>query len=176
MEKDRQLVTEAKQLTDWLDENDILMNLSESDIALLMNYMEGHGYQIGIGTNGLIKINLSSGTDQEEAFTIDDMIDSVCEWNYEMLQHAKENLKNAVGMGEYLQRKEYYNGLRSDEKALDRMFEQTCYGKEIYSLAEQLAEETIQHLQKTRNLDKVAVVVSDTIKGYEMDQVIGKVR
>lgn len=98
MEKDRQLVTEAKQLTDWLDENDILMNLSESDITLLMNYMEGHGYQIGIGTNGLIKINLSSGTDQEEAFTIDDMIDSVCEWNYEMLQHAKENLKNAVGI------------------------------------------------------------------------------
>lgn len=176
MEKDRQLVTEAKQLTDWLDENDILMNLSESDIILLMNYMEGHGYQIGIGTDGLIKINLSSGTYQDEAITIDDMIDSVCEWNYEMLQYAKENLKNAVGMTEYLQRKEYYNGLRSDEKALDRMFEQTCYGKEIYSLAEQLAEETIQHLQKTGNLDKVAMVVSDAIKGYEMDQEKGKVR
>lgn len=136
MEKDRQLVTEAKQLTDWLDENDILMNLSESDITLLMNYMEGHGYQIGIGTNGLSKFNLGSGTYQDEAITIDDIIDSVCEWNYEMLQYAKENLKNAVGMTEYLQRKEYYNGLRSDEKALDRMFEQTCYGKEIYSLAE----------------------------------------
>jgi len=176
MEKERQLITEAKQLTDWLDENDILMNLSESDVKLLMNYMEGHGYQLGLSTNGLVKFNLSSGTDQEEAITIDDMIDSVCEWNYEMLQHAKENLKNAVGMSEYLQRKEYYNGLRSDEKVLDRMFEQTRYGKEIYNLAEKLAEETIQHLQETGNLDKVAMVVSDAIKGYEMEQIKGKVR
>ena len=79
-------------------------------------------------------------------------------------------------MSEYLQRKEYYNDLRLDEKVLDRMFEQTCYGKEIYSLAEHLAEETIRHLQKTGNLDKVAMVVSDAIKGYEMDQVKGKVR
>ena len=47
---------------------------------------------------------------------------------------------------------------------------------EIYNLAEKLAVETIQHLQETGNLDKVAMVVYDAIKGYEMEQIKGKVR
>ena len=167
MEKDRQLIAEAKQLMNWLDENDILMNLSECDATLLINYMEGHGYQLGLGSDGLIRIDNGSGMDKEEPIAIDDVIDTVCEWNYEMIQFAKENLENAVGMREHLQKQEYYNGLRRDEKILDKMFEQTRYGKEIYDLAAKLAEETIRQLQKTRNLDKAALVVSDSLKDYD---------
>lgn len=165
-----QLITEARKLIDWLDENDILMNLSESDVALLMNYMEGHGYRIGLREDGLIKYEMNAGAEQVATITIDDVIDMVCEWNYEMLQIATENLKNSVGMSEYLQRKEYYNALRTDEKELDRMFDQTCYGRQIYSLTEKLAEEVVQHLQKTGNLDQAALVVSDAIKNYPMEQ------
>jgi hypothetical protein len=176
MENSRQLITDAKQLIDWLDENDILMNLAESDVTLLMNYMEGHGFQIGLCEDGLVKCNINDVADQFDMTSIDDMIDTVCEWNYEMLQIAKENLKNSVGMSDYLHRKEYYNGLRSDEKALDQMFEQTCYGKEIYSLAEKLAGEAIEHLQRTGKLDQATLVVSDAIRGYPMEQEKGKVR
>ena len=167
MEKARKLIVEAKQLKDWLDENDILMNLSESDAMLLINYMEGHGYQLGLGTDGLIRNDNSSGVDKEEPIAIDDVIDTVCEWNYEMIQFAKEILKNTVEMREHLQKQEYYNGLRADEKFLNKMFEQTRYGKEIYDLAARLAEETILHLQKTGNLDKAALVVSDVLKDYD---------
>jgi hypothetical protein len=170
MEKEMKLIAEAKQLIDWLDENDILMNLSESDAILLINYMEGHGYQLGLSSDGLIRIDNSSGVNQEETISIDDIIDTACEWNYEMIQNAKENLENAVGMIDYLPKQEYYNGLRADEKTLDKMFEQTCYGKEIYDLAARLAEETIRHLQKTGNLDKAALVVSDAFKDYELGQ------
>jgi len=167
MEKDRQLITQGKQIMDWLDENDILMNLSERDVTLLINYMEGHGYQLGLGSDGLIRIDNSSGVDQEEPISIDDIIDTVCEWNYEMIQFAKENLMNTVEMREHLQKQEYYNGLREDEKLLNKMFEQTHYGEEIYDLAAKLAEETIRELQKTGSLDKASLVVSDAFIDYD---------
>jgi len=167
MEKDRQLITQGKQIMDWLDENDILMNLSEYGVTLLINYMEGHGYQLGIGSDGLIRIDNSSGVDQEDPISIDDIIDTVCEWNYEMIQFAKENLENTVEMREHLQKQECYNGLRKDEKLLNKMFEQTHYGEEIYDLAAKLAEETIRQLQKTGNLDKASLVVSDAFIDYD---------
>ncbi len=176
LENDRKLITEARQLIDWLDVNDILMNLSEKDITLLMNYMEGHGYQLGINSERLFKISKDSLADQAVAISIDDIIDSVCDWNYEMIQHAKENLEHATGMGEYLQAQEYYNGVRVDEGILDKMFDQTYYGKEIIRLAERLAGEAIQQLQKTGNIDKVSMTVADTIKDYGTEQEKGKVR
>lgn len=48
------IFTKAEELIEWLDENDILMNLTDKEAGLLLSYMEGHGYSL------LLKITYES--------------------------------------------------------------------------------------------------------------------
>ena len=59
MGKEVKLFTEPDELLRWLDENDILMNLSKEDGQILLNYMEGHDYAIGIREDHMIRKDLS---------------------------------------------------------------------------------------------------------------------
>ena len=48
MEKNLQLSTEPEKLMAWLDNNDLLLTLDEKEAKVLLGYLEGHGYAIGI--------------------------------------------------------------------------------------------------------------------------------
>ena len=139
------------ELVDWLEENDILMNISKDDSEILFNYMEGHGYQLGVIGKGLARSDSCSGENPEyDKLTIDEIIDTVCEWNYEMLQHAKERLHEPSNFIDYVKTSNYRNALMNDEKKLDEMFNKTCFGKEVEELARRLAMEAIRRIQTGR--------------------------
>ena len=82
MEKEVILFTEPEEVLSWLAENDILMNLSKEDAQILLNYMEGHDYAIGFQDNHMIRQDLAEENGEVEPYTIDEVIDAVCEWNY----------------------------------------------------------------------------------------------
>lgn len=56
--------------------------------------------------------------------------------------------------------------MKADEKRLDRLFEKTCYAKEIDEMAVALVESFISHLSSRDDLEKAAVTVAEGIKGY----------
>lgn len=58
------------------------MNLSKEDVQILLNYMEGHDYAIGIWEDHMIRKDLSEEGGEVVEYTIDEVIDTVCEWNY----------------------------------------------------------------------------------------------
>jgi hypothetical protein len=143
------------ELVDWLEENDILMNINKDDSETLFNYMEGHGYQLGVIGKGLAKSDFCSNECPEyDKLTIDEIIDSVCEWNYEMLQHAKEKLHEPSNFVDYMNTSNYRDALMNDEKKLDGMFNKTCFGKEVEELARRLAMEAIRRIQTGRREKK----------------------
>ena len=54
MDKELTIITEPEELIAWADTFDILLNPSIEDAAILLNYMEGHDYAIGIDSDCLL--------------------------------------------------------------------------------------------------------------------------
>lgn len=52
MDAEVTLFTKPEELIAWADTFDILLNPSIEDAAILLNYMEGHDYAIGIDSDG----------------------------------------------------------------------------------------------------------------------------
>ena len=52
MDKELTIIAEPEELIAWADTFDILLNPSIEDAAILLNYMEGHDYAIGIDSDG----------------------------------------------------------------------------------------------------------------------------
>ena len=86
MDKELTIITEPDELIAWAETFDILLNPSIEDAEILLNYMEGHDYAIGIDYEGkMYRQDISEENGEVEPYQIDDVIDTVCEWNYEMI-------------------------------------------------------------------------------------------
>jgi len=175
MEKEVVLFTKPEELIEYLDENDLLMRLSSKDAEILLNYMEGHGYSLAEIDLKLVRVDICEGNGEVIEYSIDDAIDIVCEWNYELLQEVKERRESPDNFLDFCTSQGKYESLREDEKALDKMFNKTCYGKEINELAERLAQEAVRNIIASRETDSVAIAVTEETRQYGTDKK-GKVR
>lgn len=101
-----------------------------------------------------------------EPYPIDDVIDTVCEWNYELILDADAHRNDPRDFKDYSEYQDKYDSLKADEKRLDRLFEKTCYAKEIDEMAAALVESFISHLSSRDDLEKAAVTVAEGIKDY----------
>ena len=170
MGKEVKLFTEPDELLSWLDENDILMNLSKEDGQILLNYMEGHDYAIGIQEDHMIRKDLSEEDGEVVEYTIDEVIDTVCEWNYELIRDADEKRHNPKDFIDFANEQNRYESLKRDEIRLDRMFDRTIYAKEIETLAVKLANEFISNLKHGKDVEKSVVAVSEEVHRYSTDK------
>lgn len=172
MDKELTIITEPDELIAWAETFDILLNPSIEDAEILLNYMEGHDYAIGIDSEGkMYRQDISEENGEIEPYQIDDVIDTVCEWNYEMILDMEMHNEDYEVYNEY-QRK--YERLKADEKRLDRMFDKTCYAKEIDELATKLADTFIRNLKNKDDLQKTAENAADSIKSYRADKKEGR--
>ena len=134
MDAEVTLFSKPEELIAWADTFDILLNPSIEDAAILLNYMEGHDYAIGIDSDGkMYRQDVAEENGEIEPYPIDD-------------------------------------SLKADEKRLDRLFEKTCYAKEIDEMAAALVESFISHLSSRDDLEKAAVTVAEGIKDYSTDK------
>lgn len=81
------------------------------------------------------------------------------------LMNTKE-LPGSLDFKDYSEFQDKYDSLKADEKRLDRLFEKTCYAKEIDEMAAALVESFISHLSSRDDLEKAAVTVAEGIKDY----------
>lgn len=169
MEKEVILFTELEEVLSWLAENDILMNLSKEDAQILLNYMEGHDYAIGFQDNHMIRQDLAEENGEVEPYTIDEVIDAVCEWNYELILDADAKRHNPKDFIEFTSEQNRYESLKKEECCLDRMFDRTVYGKEIEELAVKLADEFISKLNQSNDVEKSVAAVSEEVRQYSTD-------
>ena len=77
MDKELTIIAEPEELIAWADTFDILLNPSIEDAAILLNYMEGHDYAIGIDSEGkMYRQDVSEENGEVEPYQIDDVIDT----------------------------------------------------------------------------------------------------
>ena len=147
MDAEVTLFSKPEELIAWADTFDILLNPSIEDATILLNYMEGHDYAIGIDSDGkMYRQDVAEENGEIEPYPIDDVIDTVCEWNYELILDADVHRNDPKDFKDYSEFQDKYDSLKADERRLDRLFEKTCYAKEIDEMAAALVESFISHL------------------------------
>ena len=165
MRNEIELITEPKELLKWMVAHDVLIDLSAEDATLLLGYMEGHDYGVAVTEDGdLVRVDLSSEQPEPDDYSVDELIDQVCEWNYEMILDADMRRKNPKNAAEFMEEQSRYEAYMMDERKLDRMFDQTKYAVEIEKTAHRLAEKVLTEM--TINQQKAAAVIAGGIKKY----------
>ena len=166
MDAEVMLFSKPEELIAWADTFDILLNPSIEDATILLNYMEGHDYAIGIDSDGkMYRQDEAEENGEIEPYPIDDVIDTVCEWNYELILDADAHRNDPKDFNDYNEYQSRYESLKADEKRLDRLFDKTSYGKELIEVATELADRVIAQLGN-KELEKAAVTVAEGIREY----------
>lgn len=157
---------DGKELAEFLGQT---FPISEKDGQKLLDYMEGHDYLLGYMEGSLFRGDLCREPDKIhwEPDTIDDAVNDVSDWNYEMLKEAETAAFRAEDTDDFAEKKRYLDTLREDEKILDGMFDRTKYGKELDALAVSLAEELIADMSREGGIDAAVRKMTDQIKAGE---------
>ena len=161
------LLSKPEELIAWADTFDILLNPSIEDAAILLNYMQGHDYAIGIDSDGkMYRQDIAVENGEIEPYSIDDVIDNVCEWNYELILDAEAHRANPKDFRDYSEFQKKYESLKEDEKRLDRLFDKTSHGKEIITVAAELADKFISQMNCKNGISNVAATVAEGVREY----------
>ncbi len=110
----------------------ILANCDARDIKLFTD-LEGQIYQEG-------------AEGQEIVTTLDDVIDMVCEWNYEDIDAARNTLKCTDDYIGKCKVNSLIEKLEKEARTLNFIFYQTKYGRNVEKLADRIAKDVMEQL------------------------------
>lgn len=157
---------DGKALAEFVKET---FPITEEEGQKLVDYMEGHGYLLGHMDGEIFRGDLCDSQDKVdwEPYTIDDAVDAVAEWNFELIKDAEAAVTNPKDMIDFANQKSRLDSLREDEQILDKMFDRTKYGKELDALAVTLAEALIEDMSREGGIDAAVKKMTDQIKAGE---------
>lgn len=169
MDEKMHFMTEPEELLNWMKEHEEFKVMNKEDAQILLNYMEGHDYRLGTDKDGsLVRVDINTDEYEAEQYSLDDVIDIVCEWNDELIRYTSQEL-NELSQGQDKSSLEVkLASLKQDEIRLDKMFEQTKYPAEIEALAVQLADAFIASVGKAvigSNIGGIPTLIEDGKSG-----------
>lgn len=131
--------------------------ITETEGDTLLGCLKEQSIILGQKDGELYRGEQVSGQEQGkihwEPDAIEDVINSACEYNFEMVLQLTQDLmdtedrKTCNGISARLSR------FCTDEVILDNLFDRTKYGKEIEELARTLAEEFIRDMESKDGID-----------------------
>lgn len=175
MDREVKLLTEPAELLAWVASSVPEFRMNREGAEILLNYMEGHDYRVGIDTEGnMVRVDVADTNNAVEAYSLDDLIDDVSEWNYELLAEADMKRKNTENFIDFANEQARYEKLIEEEAMLDPLFDQTLYGKQLDELAVELATMLIAGIEEDEELECSVGMVAEQIRNCSTDK--GKVR
>lgn len=150
-------ISKPEELIIWNGMANTGIHLEREDAALLLGYMEGHDYQLGVDRRELYRVDVSEPDGECVPYSIDEVIDLVCEWNYEMMEDNEKRYQEAEDQKDVLQYQEALEKLKNDEPRLDAMFSKTRYGRQMVDVAKQMildAGGTVPDYMKESNCER----------------------
>lgn len=155
----------AKDFVQFMGAGDTPFELTETEADKLLGYMSGQDFLLGKKEGRLFRGDLCY---QQEKIkwtedTIDDVINDVSEWNYDLLTQAQAEMENTNDIVDFADKKARADSLGEDYQILDVLFDRTKYGAEIEALAEKLADELIQNLQSKEGIDGAIQKMTEAI-------------
>ena len=155
----------AKDLVKFMGACDTPYELTETEADKLLGYMEGHDFLIGEKDGKLFRGDLcyQQGKVRWAEDSIDDVINDVSEWNYDLLQKAQAEMESPNDFIDFANKKAKAETLEEDYQILDALFDRTKYGAEIQGLAEKLVGELLQNLESKEGIDDAVRKMTEAI-------------
>lgn len=170
MEKEVNFFVKPEELLAWVADAAPEFQMDREDALILLNYMEGHDFRVGIDTAGnMVRVDLSDMLKNVEAYSLDDLVDVVSEWNYELLTEADEHRKNITKLIDFANAQARYEQLSEEEQKLDVLFEQTLHGKRLKEKAMELAKRLILGVEE-QDLENTVGMVAECIRNDVTDK------
>lgn len=172
-DKVHELIT-VEELKDYQEKFNTGFHLTDKESEVMLGYMEGHDYVLGENQGKLYRGDLAEvvGMICWEEFSMDDVIDLVCEWNYELILEAVALRNSSTDLIDFSKMQSRYDSLKVEEIIMDKLFQQTKYAKEVEELAKKLADEFIMNMNtgqkamETKVLEDAIVSVNEQIHQY----------
>lgn len=136
-------IKEAKELLIWMQMSEQKIQLSLKDAEVLLGYMEGHDFAIGVKGHELYRVDVAEENGQAVSYTMDELIDCVCEWNYELMEDAEYGMHHPKDFVDYANYKATFDKLKEDEDLLNKMFGQTIYGQKVVEVVQKAIYEVL---------------------------------
>ena len=175
MDKEVKLLTEPGELLAWVARCVPEFKMSREGAEILLNYMEGHDYRVGCDTAGnMVRVDVSDANSLVEEYSLDDLIDDVSEWNYELLTDADMKRKNPENFIDFANEQARYEKLIEEEALLDPLFDQTLYGKHLDELAVEFATMLIAGVEAEEKLESAVGMVAESIRNSTTDKRKGR--
>ena len=173
---------EVKELTsvevfmEYQTEHKPKITLTDNEADLILGYMEGHGYMLGVEDGQLLRGDLTKADNviYWEGYSMDDAIDTVCEWNYQLIMDAEAKRNHPNDFIDFVNAQSWYDGLKAEEVVLDSLFEKTRYYEQINETAEKLVNELIaslgltgkKELPEDARVDQAVAVMAEQVREY----------
>ncbi len=140
-------LTTVEAMKKYLEESGTTIEMTDKEIDMILGYFEGHDYMVGVMEGQFLRGDLCEEENRIpwEIYSVDDMIDAACEWNYELIleEEFKQSHREDSYVDPYPNR---YQELKADERVLDRLWDKTKFNPMIDKLAETLADAFIENL------------------------------
>lgn len=127
-----------EHLTAWLNEERIPFQLSLKEAEIILGYLEGSAYSLE--TEDGILFLCDDVEEKREKTEIDDVVQKVCETNYELIEETAAKIMEAEISADTRQEEDSLARLMEDEKALALVFLQTRFQKGLEQALRQAAE------------------------------------
>lgn len=97
----------------WLREYEGIINFSEHDAALLLGYLEGHGYALYADRSRLFCFDMEGEAEYIESFQ--EIVHRISKWNIEMITETLYKIMEEESNAEYKKEEEYLEKLLDEE-------------------------------------------------------------
>ncbi len=167
-------ISQPGELLAFIQDNSINIIMTDKEAEMILEYLQGHDFVVGFDGGQFYRGDLDDipGEIVWDDYTVDDLIDTVCEWNYEMILEMDAERQDPKDMIDFSNKQSKYESLKADEAILDRLFDQTKYRIGIDKLAEELANQFIQNL----NLNGAEMAVKTLVADVRQPVVSGRSR
>lgn len=163
-------IDSADGLVSWCRSVGSEVKLQRKGAGIIMDYLSENGKKLSSSSEGKL---FFSDHAMSEPTTIDDVVDLVCEWNYEKLSDIRDKKENPDDFIDFCNSSSLEEQLEEKQTILDHIFSQTVYGRDAAVIAHNLALETMKSLKLVPSydipmLEEVGVyrTVSENITSY----------
>lgn len=130
-----QIISDAQSLLQFVEQTDLLMQMDSVQANLILSELQSSKKQLSEeGSKLYIK---ASSNSVRTRITIDELIDIVCESNYEKLVDTRQKSRRSFGLDQYLSTSRDLLQLQQQEVILHSLFKQTIYGKNMMQVVKQ---------------------------------------
>ena len=131
-------IEKPEHLTAWLNEERIPFQLSLKEAEIILGYLEGSAYSLE--TEDGILFLCDDVEEKREKTEIDDVVQKVCETNYELIEETAAKIMEAEISADTRLEADSLARLMADDKALALVFLQTRFQKGLEQALRQAAE------------------------------------